>query len=171
MRAESNLGPLAFMRALSTAEIPWLLIGRQAVVQYGAPLQTIDFDFWISPEPESAAALLKLVQDLELDASVADEQMAHRPIFSLFSALSKFDIFRFRSIVNLDGVLLTFDQVYRRRDVLESPDVGLTISLPCLEDLRQLKRVRDSAKDREDVRYLDAFLSESRSASDPDRED
>lgn len=40
MRAESRIDPMTFMSALSAAGIAWLLIGRQAIVQYGAPLQT-----------------------------------------------------------------------------------------------------------------------------------
>jgi hypothetical protein len=38
---------LRFVRTLNRKEIPYLLIGRWAVILHGAPLMTVDYDFWI----------------------------------------------------------------------------------------------------------------------------
>ena len=55
----------------------------------------------------------------------------------------------------LDGETIDFASVYRRRVVPKVEGDPLAPPLPSIRDLRTLKRMRDGASDREDLRFLD----------------
>lgn len=45
-------GPFVFVRVarwLDAEDVTFVLIGRQAVRLYGAPVQTSDYDLWVDP--------------------------------------------------------------------------------------------------------------------------
>ena len=56
MPNQPSISPLgAFLKALKGEEIRCILIGMMAAVQQGAPLTTIDYDFWVDlPERRGA---------------------------------------------------------------------------------------------------------------------
>lgn len=58
----SSLG--AFLQALDEEKIPCILIGMMAAVEQGAPLTTIDYDFWVKLPERQYVRLLGIVQRL-----------------------------------------------------------------------------------------------------------
>jgi hypothetical protein len=150
-----DIDPAAFLQALNAVRLRWLLIGRQALIHYGAPLQTMDYDLWIDPAKRNVDRLLKISDRLGLETPPNYASVAHRPCFSLFGGLLKIDVFKVKRFTNLEGKTLDFACAYRRRVVAASEGDPLKIPLPALADLRILKKMRTSEKDREDLRYLD----------------
>jgi hypothetical protein len=50
----STFDPVKLIQRLNRENIRYLLIGRQSVVQYGAPLFSFDYDFWVHPDDKNA---------------------------------------------------------------------------------------------------------------------
>ena len=63
MEAENFVDPIDLISRLNSKEVRYLLVGRQVVVQYGAPLQSFDFDFFLSPEREDLEKLLDIARE------------------------------------------------------------------------------------------------------------
>ena len=59
---DSPLG--AFLKALRKAEIDCILIGAMAAIEQGAPLMTVDYDFWVRLPERQYVRLLSIVQRL-----------------------------------------------------------------------------------------------------------
>ena len=59
---DSPLG--AFLKALREAEIDCILIGAMAAIEQGAPLMTVDYDFWVRLPERQYIRLLSIVQRL-----------------------------------------------------------------------------------------------------------
>jgi hypothetical protein len=152
---EDEVDPTRFMIALNQAGIRWLLIGRQALIHYGVPAQTMDYDIWIDPALANVRALLRVARRLNLDAPRSAKDVETRPYFSLLGGSIKVDVFKVRRFTNLDGETVDFASAYRRKVIAEVEGDPLAPPLPSIDDLRMLKRMRDSEKDREDLRYLD----------------
>ena len=132
------------------------MIGRRALIHYGAPLQTYDYDFWVDPDSRNTARFLKVVQGLDLQPVDGSWEVQGRPLVTFcYREEHKFDVFLVRNFKNLDGETVDFDSAYRRKVVMEAKGDPLRIPVPSLQDLKLLKRMRDSEKDREDLRYLD----------------
>ena len=147
--------PARFLIALSRARVRWLLIGRQALIHYGVPVQTMDYDLWVNPGPANLRKLLRVARESGLEAPETAKVVESKPVFSLFGESLKIDIFKVRKFTNLDGETIGFASAYRRRVIARTKGDPLAPPLPSIRDLRMLKRMRDSASDREDLRYLD----------------
>jgi hypothetical protein len=52
----------AFLAELRRQEIPCILIGAMAAVEQGAPISTIDYDFWVKLPVRQYVRLLAIVQ-------------------------------------------------------------------------------------------------------------
>jgi len=59
---DSPLG--AFLKALAEESIDCILIGAMAAIQQGAPLMTIDYDFWVRLPERQYVRLLSIIQRL-----------------------------------------------------------------------------------------------------------
>jgi hypothetical protein len=59
---DSPLG--AFLNALREAEIDCILIGAMAAIEQGAPLMTVDYDFWVRLPERQYVRLLSIVRRL-----------------------------------------------------------------------------------------------------------
>src|SRR5688572_16499942 len=57
---DSPLG--AFLKALREDNIDCILIGAMAAIEQGAPLMTVDFDFWVQLPERQYVRLLSIVQ-------------------------------------------------------------------------------------------------------------
>ena len=147
--------PALFLIALSRARVRWLLIGRQALIHYGVPTQTMDYDVWVDPMPANVKKFLRVASELGLEAPEPAKQLESRPLFSLFAGTLKVDVFKVRKFTNLDGETIDFASAYRRRVIARVKGDPLAPPLPSVRDLTTLKRMRDGASDREDLRYLD----------------
>ena len=63
MPSQPSSRPLgAFLAALREAKIPCILIGSMAAIQQGAPLMTIDFDFWVQLPERQYVRILAIIQ-------------------------------------------------------------------------------------------------------------
>jgi hypothetical protein len=63
MPPKPSSSPLGdFLAALREEEIKCILIGAMAAVRHGAPLTTIDYDFWVKLPERQYARLLGIVQ-------------------------------------------------------------------------------------------------------------
>ncbi|MBI4229599.1 MAG: hypothetical protein HY608_02065 [Planctomycetes bacterium] len=153
--------PVAFLERLGASSVRWLLIGRQALIQYGAPLQTMDYDLWVDPGAANLRRFLALAGGAGLESPTL-ASVQGRPYFTLHGGLLKVDVFKVRSFRNLDGEEIDFASAWRRRTVASAPGDPLRLPLPRLDDLRRLKRMRDGEKDREDLRYIDQLTKTKR---------
>ena len=154
MEAE-DVSPIDFLLALNRAGVRWLMIGRQAVLHYGAPVQTNDYDLWVDRDPRNLSKLLEVARTVGLEDPGPLKDLAGKAIVMLFGGHLKVDVFLASRMTNLDGETVEFSAAYRHRTQARKRGDPLVIPLPSLEDLRRLKRMRDGAKDREDLRYLD----------------
>src|SRR6059058_3158403 len=57
---DSALG--AFLKALRHEQINYILIGAMAAIQQGAPLMTVDYDFWVRLPERQYVRLLAIVR-------------------------------------------------------------------------------------------------------------
>jgi hypothetical protein len=65
MPLQSQNSPLgAFLKALHEQEIKFMLIGAMAAIEQGAPLMTVDYDFWVKLPERQYVKLLAIVQRL-----------------------------------------------------------------------------------------------------------
>ena len=159
MEPENFVDPIAFIDRMNRANLRYLLVGRQAVVQYGAPLQSFDFDFYLCPEPDSLEALLRIADELGLEREDIDR--ADLPGFIRLHADNiAFDFFRASRYTTRDGSRLVFEEMWERR-VTKRGD-SFHVHVPCLDDLIATKKMRDpdspgGIKDQEDLRVLNAI--------------
>lgn len=58
----SSLG--AFLKALHEEKIPCILIGAMAAIQQGAPLTTLDYDFWVRLPVREYVRILTIIKRL-----------------------------------------------------------------------------------------------------------
>lgn len=142
------------LMALDRAEVRWLLIGRQALLHYGAPVQTMDYDVWADPAPENVRRLVEACQQSGFYDSEGTWTAPGRELLTIYKESQKVDIFLVSRFTNLDGEPIDFVTAFRRRVVAKVEGDPFAPSLPALEDLRLLKRMRDTEKDREDLRYI-----------------
>ena len=152
---DDEADPVRFLIGLSRARVRWLLIGRQALIHYGVPVQTMDYDLWVDPVPVNVRKLLRVAREMGLEAPESAKELESRPLFSLFGGSLKIDVFKVRRFTNLDGETIDFASAYRRRVIARVKGDPLAPPLPSIQDLKTLKRMRDGASDREDLRYLD----------------
>src|SRR5437660_12569192 len=62
MPLQSQSSPLgAFLKALHEEKIDFILIGAMAAIQQGAPLMTLDYDFWVRLPERHYVRLLAIV--------------------------------------------------------------------------------------------------------------
>ena len=154
MESEVFLDPVDILRELYVRDIPYLLVGRQALVLLGAPLMTVDYDFYLSPEREHLDELLALARDKSLEVS---KKTPHKqPFFSLLGDTLKLDFFRARTYSLKNGVTFTFEELFARKRVIPVEDFAVYV--PPIKDLIRTKQIRNSPRDREDIKYLQALL-------------
>ena len=54
----------AFLAALREQNIDCILIGNMAAIQQGAPLMTVDYDFWVRLRERQYVRILSIIQKL-----------------------------------------------------------------------------------------------------------
>jgi hypothetical protein len=150
--------PVGLVSAFNARRVRYLLIGRQAVVLYGAPLFSFDYDFWVHPEDRD-----KTYEVLEAAGLLSRHPIEDNKPIVMFENDEgvKIDIF-FVSRMSSDskGVDLVFDEVFQRAIVKADPKADFYIRLPAIEDLISLKMLAgDRPKDLEDIEYLRVIQS------------
>ena len=147
---------IAFFRAIHQSGARALLIGRRALVVLGLPVLTADYDFWI--HIDDAETFNAAVEPFGLVPTRPPGEARRRGRYVLEN-LETVDVLVARSVATVDGVDVSFDDVWERRREVELVP-GVKVALPVLDDLITTKRFRARPKDLEDVRLLEVLRSE-----------
>ena len=150
MQAENLIDPIAFLRALHRTGVRYLLVGRQALVLHGAPLQSFDYDLYLDPSTAALKRIWKLAEALAMEVIPPPPSAPLK--LALLADNLKVDIFRAEKYGIHPRGFLVFDEMFRRKEVLRDRDFRVYVA--SLEDLIRSKRTRNSPKDREDIKYL-----------------
>lgn len=156
MKREAEFDLIRFIQEANRCEIRYLLIGRWAIAQHGAPVITADYDFWI--HPRDRIIILDLLNRL-FDAELPPPSQHKKPFVRAYVGPDQIDCFSQRRIFNREGQELIFDEIYSRSEEKCDPRGLFRVRIPCIDDLIALKKF-DSPdpltrqKNIEDIRYL-----------------
>jgi hypothetical protein len=125
-----------------------VLIDRQAVVLYGAPVTSFDYDLWVSSDDRDK--VFDILEQNEFEAS--SEKQDKRPPVTFVRDIFKIDIF----FVKAFGKLINFDQCFKNSVIVKDKDSDFFVRLASIDDLIKLKGFRKvlGTKDIEDIAYL-----------------
>jgi len=153
----SEFDEIEFFRAVHESGARALLIGRRALVILGLPVLTADYDFWI--HIDDAAAFNRAAEPFGLVPTRAPEEARRRRRgrYALEN-LEKVDVLVARVVPTVDGVDVSFQDVWTRRGGLDLAP-GVRVELPTLDDLILTKRFAARPKDLEDIRLLEVLRS------------
>jgi len=152
MEKEKEIDFLEVIRELERKTIRFLIIGRRAVILYGAPVLTADHDLWIHPA-DKRSCLLLLSEDLGFEISHPPD--TKRPIVTAFSGMKKYDLFFHKQIKNTESQGIEFDACYSEATVIEDESDKIRFRIPSIDDLIRLKKIRaPNVKDEQDIAYL-----------------
>ncbi len=150
-----------FFRAIARSGARVLLIGRRALIAYGLPVLTADYDLWV--HIDDIARLNAAVADLDLVPNRTPEQARGFGRYVLENSV-RVDVLVARSSSTKDGVRVTFDEVWaRHEDMLYEEKV--TFAVPSIDDLILTKQWSMRDKDLADIQLLDALKRERGGAS------
>jgi hypothetical protein len=143
----------ALVTELHALGIRFLLIGRQALVLYGAPVLSFDYDLWVDAA-ERGRLLHFLIGEKGFEASAAESDP--RPVVTVLAGQEKLDLFFYRSVCNLEGEELDFEAAWRDSTCITDPTLpGFQVNIPSLDHMILLKKLRPrNLKDEEDLKYL-----------------
>ena len=151
----TDFDEIKFFGTIAASGTRALLIGRRALVVLGLPVLTADYDFWI--HIDDIDRLNEAAARFELVPTHSPEEARRRGRYTLEND-EHIDVLVARSVPTVDGVAITFEDVWsRRRGVALSPDVS--VALPSHADLISTKRFVARAKDIEDIRLLEVLAS------------
>ncbi len=143
------------VKKFNKKHIRYLLIGRQALLFYGAPLFTYDYDFWIHPGDKDV--VFDYLEDT-LGMEASRDRAEKRPIFAFHSdSADKIDVFIVRKITNKEGETLDIDECIGNAVEIRQPDSDFYVRLPSIDDLIKLKKMGKRPKDLEDIEYLETI--------------
>ena len=136
--------------ALSDEGVKFLLVGAYAMAAHGYPRATMDIDIWVMPSPENADAVMRALHRFGAPLKDLTEQdLRHDDtIFQIGVAPRRIDI-----ITGVSG--LRFEEAFSRS--LSTEIEGITVFIPCLEDLIINKRASRRTKDMADVEALESL--------------
>ncbi len=141
-------------RAIESSGARALLIGRQALVLLGLPLNTVDIDLWL--HTDDIETLNRSLSPLGLAPSLSPDEARARGRYVLEND-ERVDVLIARAVSTAEGERLAFDEAWRRRQRLEIA-AGLSVQLPAVEDLIRTKRFGRRPHDAEDIRALQELL-------------
>jgi hypothetical protein len=150
---ENLVEPLQFIKEIHDKGVKYLLIGRQAVIAYGGPVQSMDYDIFIDGAKENTRKLLDIAKNYGLYPSRKIEKLENTFMFKLENDFVV-DVFRSRHFTSSNGKKISFDDIYLRRNTVKGAS-GLEVNLPSIDDLIELKKLRNSPKDIQDIKYLE----------------
>ena len=153
MKADPSFDFAAIAAELNRRGIRWLLFGRQAVVLYGSPVSSADWDVWA--DPAQRGEVLEYFASLGYEVSAEVDDLA--PIVKVRAGLERIDLFLMRAMVNREGQQIDFSTTLARAGVVtERFDRSDAIRVPAIDDLIALKKMGAAVrpKDEEDIRYL-----------------
>lgn len=145
--------PISLIRRFNEKGIRYILIGRQSVVQYGAPLFSFDYDFWVHPDDRD-----KTVEIIESFGLASGKQGAGKRPIVIFDddEGNKVDVFFAKALAaRKKDLSISFDRAFTSAIIKKDPQSDFYVRIPEIDDLILLKQLGDMApKDHEDVEYL-----------------
>jgi len=140
----------AFFAALARAQA--VLIGRAALVAYGLPVVTADYDVWL--DIDGIQAFNEALAPLGLVPNRTPAEARARGRYVLEND-ERVDV-----VVGRTFAGLSFAEVWARREVVPYGIGGIELSLASIADLIQMKTEAGRPKDLQDVEQLRALLAE-----------
>jgi hypothetical protein len=140
-----------FFRILERSGARVLLIGRRALIALGLPLLTADYDLWI--HIDDIESLNRAVGPLDLvpNRSPTEARSVGRYVLENGEHV---DVLVARSVPTRDGVRVSFEDVWSRREELIY-DANVRLAIPSIDDLILTKRWSMRDKDVSDIRLLE----------------
>ena len=131
-----------------------LVIGRRAMIALGLPVLTADYDLWV--HIDDVAQLDAAAAEIDLEPSCTPEEARRRGRYVLEDG-QHIDVLVARSQSTKDASeRLAFDDAWQRRITLQYAE-GVTLCIPCIDDLIITKRWAMRDKDVADIRLLEAL--------------
>ena len=152
----SEFDEAEFFRAIAASGARALLIGRRALVALGIPVLTADYDFWL--HIDDIAAFNAAVEAQGLFPTRTPDEARGRGRYVLEND-ERVDVLVARTVPTVDGIRVSFEDVWSRRRLLEVA-IGGAVAVPALDDLILTKRFGGRPKDLEDIRLLEALRKE-----------
>jgi hypothetical protein len=147
MPAQPPNSPLgAFLAALRQAQIDCILIGNMAAIRQGAPLMTVDYDFWVRLPERQYTRLLTIIQRQggAIPARTLYELSDGTQVNAIFNpdGLRSFEIeFKGSPVARLEGQLVRVLPLARviasKRAAARDKDLAV---MPILERTERLRR-------------------------------
>lgn len=158
---EQLIEPLRFLKAIHTKGVRYLLIGRQAIIAYGGPVQSMDYDIFIDGGKENTDLLLKIAKEFDLCPSMPKEDLHTHFKFRLENDFA-LDVFRAKSFQLTPDKKITFEELYNDRVILRG-ETGVEVNVPSIDGLIALKKLRSLPKDLRDIEYLEKLKKKLKS--------
>lgn len=152
---EHIFDPLKLIRQFNKNNVKYILIDRQSVVQYGAPLFSFDYDFWIRPDDRGKT--FEIIESFGLSCETGKKHGTKKPIVIFDDDEgNKVDVFFAKVLAGKNkDISISFDEAFNRSVVKKDPKSDFYVRIPDIDDLILLKQLGDmTAKDYEDVEYL-----------------
>ncbi len=151
MEKEKEIKIADAIRIINRNNIRALIIGRRAVILYGGPVLTADYDIWIDSKEKKQTLDILEGMGIELSRPTDTKQ----PIVTGYSGMRKFDLFFHKSITNKKGLRIDFEKVYENSELIDDPSANIAFRVPSIDDLINMKKIRDyNVKDEQDIEYL-----------------
>jgi len=147
--------PLQFIKKIHKAGIRYLLIGRQAVIAYGGPVQSMDYDIYIDGSKENTKRFLEIAEEFDLMPNIPEGKLYTTFKFKLENNFI-LDVFRAKTMALSKDKKISFDAMYERKVILKG-ETSLEVNVPAIKDLIFLKKFRSLPKDLQDIKYLEAL--------------
>lgn len=119
---------------------------------------TSDYDYWI--HIDDAALFNAAAEPFGLEPNRTPDEARQKGRYVLEND-ERVDVLVARSLPTVDGVRVSFEELWERREVLDLGN-GVAVSLPKLDDLILTKRFGARPKDAEDIRLLEVLRDSRR---------
>ncbi|MBA3393589.1 MAG: hypothetical protein H0T89_13150 [Deltaproteobacteria bacterium] len=147
----SPFDELTFFRAIANSGARAVLIGRQALIALGMPVMTSDYDFWIAGD--DITRFNDALRPFEMFPTRSPEEARANGRY-IVEGDEHVDVLVAKSVSTIDGDMVHFDEVWGRHVRLTITE-GVTIALPCIDDLIRTKRFGARPRDADDIRWLE----------------
>jgi len=153
----SRFDEVAFFRRLAQSGARALLIGRRALVLLGLPVLTADYDFWIAID--DIDTFNAVAGQFDLSPSLTPDDARRRGRYVLEND-EHIDVLVARSVPDVTGTAIAFDDLWLRRRAIRVADVD--VAIPAIDDLIATKQFAARPKDLEDISLLRLLKDEGR---------
>ncbi|HAX61884.1 MAG TPA: hypothetical protein DCX95_04940 [Elusimicrobia bacterium] len=149
---------IKFFELLSAKKVRYLLIGRQACIIYGLPVNTFDYDIAVDNTSENLMKVLEIAKDLDLKPSKSKDDILNKRV-ALFNLQNdiKIDVFCAKRYGTTNNKFVVFSEAFERRKIVKDKKYGLVFYVPAIDDLIMFKKINPREKDFEDIKMLESI--------------